>query len=1113
MKKTATRLMAMLLVVVLWVSQVVPVSAATTVNYVYGSASGYSNVIANWGERGEEATFLSPNAIDFYEENSITYAELAALSGSSTTSSVPSSSLYSKLKNLMRDNHDKQTSYEDLKHLFAFSDCENSDHANLSLLYLGETVSSTWDSSVFNREHCWPKSKGIVAGSTEGETADLMTLRPTNPSVNSSRGNKAFGETTDSTYFFPNSRQKYGDDIRGDMARTLLYTYVRWGNTDNMWGASGVIQSRDLLLEWNEADPVDTWELGRNDSVESVTGTRNVFIDYPELVFLLFGEEIPADYDTPSGGSATPAPTYTVTALSNNTAYGTVTLCANVITAAPNSGYSVAGYTVVSGTATVTQSGNTFTVSPTSNCTIRINFAENAQYTAAFADGGIIASTQTASAPITLPTSDSDGFVGWVTEPVNQTQTKPAAIYTAGSSYTMTADTTFYALYAQQTEGGGDSNSYVLHTGAIEEGDYLLTYDSGALTATVNSGNRFNYTGITAGDGTVQTENTAIIWHITQRSDGYYTIYNEAESVYAAGTGVKNKGTLIEEITDYAKWTVTGTETYEFNNLGNSNNSVNALLRRNGTYGFACYSSSTGGALTLYKRTGGSTVYWTEDLLNGWRQGDGWQYFENGILAVNRWITTEGKTYYCGSDGYRVYGDQLIDGESYRFDEEGALMERYTVTFKDYDGMVLSQAAYYAGDEVTVPADPVREADSLYTYAFAGWTPAVAVVTGNAEYTATYTATEIPVIRENAITQQPEAITVKSGETVQFSVEATGDILSYKWEYRKVFKWFDTSMEGYNTDTLTVPATGARNGYDYRCLITFADGTEVYSEPAELTVQTEITDIQSPNDQTVVLGYKGQFSAEAKGESVKYRWYYQRPSSELWIETSMEGCTSATVMIETTTARDGYKYRCKITDITGLEVFTEAATMRVLSFASHPETKFTPVGEIVQFTVQTSVSDGFTYQWQYRRSETGTWNNTSMDGYNTATLSVEATLARNGYQYRCVLTGSKQSKLESKAATLYVGDPVVITAQPSSVTVAAGNNAVFTVEAEGVYAYQWQYRSAGSTKWYNTGAEGNQTAQLTIPAAAGKNGYQYRCQLYGYDGIDYYTKAVILAVR
>ena len=42
----------------------------------------------------------------------------------------------------------------------------------------------------------------------------------------------------------------------------------------------------DDLLRWIEEDPVDTWELGRNDSVEAITGTRNVFVDYPELPIL-----------------------------------------------------------------------------------------------------------------------------------------------------------------------------------------------------------------------------------------------------------------------------------------------------------------------------------------------------------------------------------------------------------------------------------------------------------------------------------------------------------------------------------------------------------------------------------------------------------------------------------------------------------------------------------------------------------------------------------------------------------------------------------------------------------------------------------------------------------
>ena len=41
----------------------------------------------------------------------------------------------------------------------------------------------------------------------------------------------------------------------------------------------------------------------------------------------------------------------------------------------------------------------------------------------------------------------------------------------------------------------------------------------------------------------------------------------------------------------------------------------------------------------------------------------------------------------------------------------------------------------------------------------------------------------------------------------------------------------------YATDTLTVTATAARNGYKYRCIVTDAYGNETVSETATLTVE------------------------------------------------------------------------------------------------------------------------------------------------------------------------------------------------------------------------------------------------------------------------------------
>ena len=277
------RSLALLLVLIVCVSSLPAIGVtASAASYVY-----------NWGERGEVATSLSESALDFYRENDTSYNELAALSGSTSTSSVPSSALYKALKSLMTSAHTHQTNYAETKELYRYTDCENGGGA-ISSFYSGKSIGPSWDGG-WNREHTWPNSKGL-GGNDEN---DIMMLRPTSISENSSRGNTAYGKS--SGFYNPNKESNGAHDLRGDVARIFLYVYVRWGNTSYAWGASGVMESKEVLLEWMEADPVDTWELGRNDAVESITGTRNVFVDYPELCFIMFGEDIPLDMTTPSG--------------------------------------------------------------------------------------------------------------------------------------------------------------------------------------------------------------------------------------------------------------------------------------------------------------------------------------------------------------------------------------------------------------------------------------------------------------------------------------------------------------------------------------------------------------------------------------------------------------------------------------------------------------------------------------------------------------------------------------------------------------------------------------------------------------------------------------------
>lgn len=68
----------------------------------------------------------------------------------------------------------------------------------------------------------------------------------------------------------------------------------------------------------------------------------------------------------------------------------------------------------------------------------------------------------------------------------------------------------------------------------------------------------------------------------------------------------------------------------------------------------------------------------------------------------------------------------------------------YLVKFIDWSGREISSNTYRYGDPVEIPADPTRQADETYTYAFAGWdvTPSATCV-ADATYKATYTPTYI----------------------------------------------------------------------------------------------------------------------------------------------------------------------------------------------------------------------------------------------------------------------------------------------------------------------------------------------------------------------------------
>ena len=173
------------------------------------------------------------------------------------------------------------------------------------------------------------------------------------------------------------------------------------------------------------------------------------------------------------------------------------------------------------------------------------------------------------------------------------------------------------ALIAGSSSAWADD--YELYSGTITEGDYVIYYSGKAMKNSIAS-NRLEYTEVTPSDNKITDPDASIVWHIAASGD-YWTIYNAAVLKYAGSTGSKNQAALLGEVSDNAKWTVTepASGTYEFENLArkSGSNPDNKWLRNNGTYGFACYASGTGGALSLYKKSAAAPTKVSKPSISG----------------------------------------------------------------------------------------------------------------------------------------------------------------------------------------------------------------------------------------------------------------------------------------------------------------------------------------------------------------------------------------------------------------------------------------------------------------------------------------------------------------
>ena len=87
--------------------------------------------------------------------------------------------------------------------------------------------------------------------------------------------------------------------------------------------------------------------------------------------------------------------------------------------------------------------------------------------------------------------------------------------------------------------------------------------------------------------------------------------------------------------------------------------------------------------------------------------------------------------------------------------------------------------------------------------------------------------------------------------------------------------------------------------------------------------------ISQPVDTTAVVDSTATFTVSAVGSGLTYQWQYRGPAGGDFGNTSMTGANTPTLSVPAITTRNGYQYRCRITDTNGNQVFSDIATLIV----------------------------------------------------------------------------------------------------------------------------------------------------------------------------------------
>ena len=288
------------------------------------------------------------------------------------------------------------------------------------------------------------------------------------------------------------------------------------------------------------------------------------------------------------------------------------------------------------------------------------------------------------------------------------------------------------------------------------------------------------------------------------------------------------------------------------------------------------------------------------------------------------------------------------------------------------------------------------------------------------------------------VSSQPANAAAYEDMTASFNVGIRGQKIpeAYYWQYstdggityENITEEEDWATD-FRTNILKVKATDyiINGGYSFRCMIVDNYGTVIYTDEVRVVpLQAPVIETQ-PENVRVEIGEKAVFAVKVRGgvPPYQYQWYEYSADTMEWI--IIPNAKSDTLTLEMDAShRDSFsRYRCEITDDSGMKVTTRAATpVFSLAIKTEPTDVYVKSGDFVAFTADvTGGEGGYTYQW-YTKGSGAYYTLASGEKYSgadSATISffaddVDLTVKRS---FQCKITDSAGNEIKTKEVRVY----------------------------------------------------------------------------------------------